>query len=260
MQKLSPEHESIDGDWFATAFGAWYPVVYAHRTVAAAAPEAAFAEKALHISQDDRLLDLCCGTGRHLVHLAKTAPKAAGLDYSADLLRLARETLGPSSVQLIRGDMRALPYADNAFDAITNFFTSFGYFHDAQEDRKTAQELARVLRPGGRFFIDYLNESHVKKTLIPHSERCQDQYRILETRWIDPDTNRVNKKTEVEHEGHVLTRMAESVRLYSLDELADLLNAAGLVINQTYGDYEGNATDPLRPRIILTGQRTASHG
>lgn len=260
MQNSSPKHESIDGDWFASAFGAWYPVVYAHRTVAAAAPEAAFAEKALNISPDDRLLDLCCGNGRHLVHLSKIAPQAAGLDYSADLLRLAHETLGSSSARLIRGDMRALPFADKAFDAITNFFTSFGYFRDAREDRKTAQEIARVLEPGGRFFIDYLNESHVKTTLIPHSERRQDQYRILEKRWIDADTNRVNKRTEVEHEGRILARMAESVRLYSIDELADLLNAAGLEINQTYGDYEGNATDPLRPRLILTGHRTAPHG
>jgi ubiquinone/menaquinone biosynthesis C-methylase UbiE len=260
MQNSSPKHESIDGDWFATAFGAWYPVVYAHRTVAAAAPEAEFAQKVLHISPDDRLLDLCCGNGRHLVHLAKTAPQAAGLDYSADLLRLARENIGASRNRLLRGDMRALPFADNTFDAITNFFTSFGYFQDAREDRKTATEIARVLRPGGRFFIDYLNESHVKKTLIPHSERRQDQYLILETRWIDPDTNRVNKRTEVEHEGRVLTRMAESVRLYSLDELAELLDAAGLEINQTYGDYEGNPTDPIRPRLILSGHRTGTHG
>ena len=36
------------------------------------------------------VVDLCCGAGRHMVHLAGCAGFMAGLDYSRELLRLAR--------------------------------------------------------------------------------------------------------------------------------------------------------------------------
>lgn len=253
------EHDRIDETWFASAFGAWYPVVYAHRTVSAAAPEAAFAARVLALHGESRLLDLCCGNGRHLVHLANITPHAAGLDYSPDLLNIAQENLALSPARLLRGDMRALPFADGAFDTVTNFFTSFGYFSNAAEDRRTAQEMARVLQPGGRFLLDYLNETYVRHHLVPHSERIEGGYRILETRWIDPDTRRVNKQTEIMQEGKTLARLAESVRLYRLDELEALLTSTGLEINQFFGDYNGNPPAEDRPRLILAGYRTSRH-
>ena len=113
---------NIAEDWHQRSFGALYPVLYAHRNVEAAAPEAAFAAQRLGLRPDDRVLDLCCGNGRHMVHLLRHTPRVVGLDYSPDLLALASEQLG-NSAGLVRGDMRAVPFGA-VFDAVTNFFTS----------------------------------------------------------------------------------------------------------------------------------------
>ncbi|MBM3290520.1 MAG: class I SAM-dependent methyltransferase, partial [Candidatus Hydrogenedentes bacterium] len=110
--------DGIDPEWYEHAFGDLYPVVYAHRSVEAAAPEAAFAAEALGLRSGEWLLDLCCGSGRHLAHLSGITPRAVGLDYSRALLRLGRAQLG-AAMRAVRGDMRAVPFV-NAFDAVTS--------------------------------------------------------------------------------------------------------------------------------------------
>ncbi len=250
------EEESIRGDWYATAFGALYPVVYAHRSVAAARPEAEFAVRQLRLRRSERALDLCCGNGRHMVGLIEHCDSVVGLDYSADLLRIARRQAGPKA-RLIRGDMRILPFPSH-FDALFSFFTSFGYFDDA-DNARSARAMCLALKPGGRLFIDYLNPAFVEATLVPFSRRDSQGYAINETRWIDSDKGRVNKTTEVLRKSAVVARMGESVRLYSLEELGALLRRAGLEIDAAYGDYDAAGVAEDRPRIILVARRKEGH-
>ena len=56
---------------------------------------------------------------------------------------------------------------------VTLFFTSFGYFDDA-DNRRTLGELARVLAPSGRLFLDLLNREPAVANLVPESERRVD--------------------------------------------------------------------------------------
>ena len=258
-----PALAATDAAWYATAFGEVYSVIYAHRTVEAASGEADFAARQLGLARDDCVLDLCCGNGRHMVHLCKHAGAVAGLDYSAHLLGLARENVG-AGARLVRGDMRALPFGAN-FDVVVNFFTSFGYFSDDAENRGVAFEMARVLKPGGRFFIDYLNPSHVVASLVPRSRREHAGYEIEEERWIDEAAQRVNKRTVVRKADApstpdaLVARTEESVRLYSFEEMRAMLDAAGLEIVSAFGDYQGNALTEDAPRLLLIGRRRTAH-
>ncbi|MBI1321511.1 MAG: methyltransferase domain-containing protein [Candidatus Hydrogenedens sp.] len=246
--------DAVQADWYASAFDTLYPILYAHRSVESARQEAAFAIEQLRLDERGVVLDLCCGGGRHLLHLAESCHELIGLDYSADLLSIAREHL-PGRVQLVRGDMRALPFV-GAFDAVANFFTSFGYFQDESENRAVLESLARALKPGGRFFMDYLNPDHLKNSLVPESEREHEGLCIREKRWIDSERLRVNKTTRV-YEGDTLRSTAsESVRLYSLDEMRSLTADAGLLVEGVYGDYSAVAFGPEHPRMILVGQRS----
>lgn len=247
------DHDPIGADWFTDAFGALYPVVYAHRTVEAAEPEAAFAVAQLRLRPNDTVLDLCCGNGRHMIHLAPRVRRIVGVDYSVHLLRLARDRLG-SAALLLRGDMRALPFRA-CFDAVANFFTSFGYFLDQEEDRAVARNIARVLKKRGRFFLDYLNPPQVAATLVARSEREQAGYHILEERWIDSARCRINKRTTVWQNGSVVSETGESVRLYSKAELLAILGGEGLEIDAIFGDYAGTPLDNAQPRMIIVGHK-----
>lgn len=249
---------SIAADWYAVAFDTLYPVVYAHRSTESAAAEAAFAAAKTRLGPGDRVLDLCCGAGRHMVHLAAHTSRLFGLDYSSALLASARSHVVPTS-GLVRGDMRALPFGSRTFDVVLNFFTSFGYFVEEEKNQTAARELGRVLTAGGRFFLDYLNAGQVRATLLPHSERREGTYFIIEDRWLDEPAARVNKRTTVLQDGTVMAVSEESVRLYSVDELTGLLAEAGLTVEQRFGDFAGAPLREDSPRMILVGSKVRDH-
>jgi len=250
---MTQPNPTVSHDWFRRAFDALYPVIYAHRTVEAAEPEAAFAARALDLRTGDAVLDVACGNGRHLAHLLERAPGGVGLDYSEKLLALARRNLGPQA-RLVRADMRAVPFRA-AFDAVTSFFTSFGYFFTEAENLRTVQSVAGALRRGGRFFLDYLNRSYVENNLVPRSRRRVGDYEIAEERWIDTRLQRINKNTVVYRAGEKLALSEESVQLYTLDELRGLLGAGGLLVDRVFGDFDGTPYDELQPRMIVVGHK-----
>lgn len=241
-----------DSEWFARSFDVLYPVLYAHRTLVAAAKEAIFAQELLGIKTGDRVFDLCCGAGRHL-HYFQDEYASYGLDYSAFLLEQARTTNCPRA-QVVRGDMRHIPF-DSCFDAVTNFFTSFGYFETEAENQKVLAGVARSLASEGRFFIDYMNAEHVRNTLVPSSSRMAEGYLVEERRWIDEVACRVKKDTVVSLHGQHVNTFHESVRLYAPTEISEMLEAQGLRVEHLFGDYDGAPLSPTLPRLIAVGTK-----
>ncbi|MFP4171600.1 MAG: class I SAM-dependent methyltransferase [Candidatus Hydrogenedentota bacterium] len=241
-------------EWYAHSFDALYPIIYAHRSVEAAAREASFAARELGLGREDSVLDLGCGAGRHMVHLQGRVASLTGLDYSQALLNEARRHVTlPAS--LARADMRALPFAEHAFDAVVNFFTSFGYFEDDSENQGVVRGIAAVLRPGGRFFVDYFNAEYAVRTLDRRSTRTVGGYELRERRWVDEHAQRLNKVTEVyAAESHEDTYY-ESLRLYSPRAFTELFGQAGLEITRFYGDYDGGPMEPDRDRMIAVGRK-----
>jgi SAM-dependent methyltransferase len=246
------EYRNIPADWHRQSFNALYPVVYAHRTVEAARPESEFAADQLRLTSEDRVLDLCCGNGRHMVHLTRRTPHVSGLDWSGDLLAFARANV--SDGRLVRGDMRTVPFVES-FDALVSFFTSFGYFFTYGENRQVVVEMARALKPRGRFFIDYMNPRFVEKNLEPETVRQYNGYEIRERRWIDRATHRVNKHVEVLRESRDAGEWTESVRLYEEQEFRALIADGGLRVRQLFGNYDGSSVTDGEPRLIAVGQK-----
>jgi malonyl-CoA O-methyltransferase len=88
-----------------------------------------------------RALDAACGTGRYLRWLVEAgASFAAGVDFSAEMLARAENSGG-----VLRGDMRALPLAAEAFDVVVCGL-AVGHLPDLAA---VVREMARLLRPGG---------------------------------------------------------------------------------------------------------------
>lgn len=250
---MSTHKPTIAGNWFKDTFDALYPTIYAHRTIEAAEAESLFAIEQLNLQDNDHVLDLCCGGGRHIAHLSKATPHVTGLDYSPHLLEVAQNQL-PTHINLVRGDMRHLPF-NNAFDVITNFFTSFGYFESSKDNLKVAQDLSHALKPGGRFFIDYIAKDYTIANLEPETHRIAGDFDVYENRWIDTETMRVNKTTIIKHGPDEVKHTGESVRLYTQDELIDLLQHAGLCIDATFGNYDGSPCASEHPRMIIVGRK-----
>jgi len=245
---------AADADWFRRAFGDDYLRVYPHRDDASARREVAFVLDVATPPAGARVLDLACGTGRHARPFAAAGHRVAALDLSPELLAAAS---GAGTHGLVRGDMRRLPFRAGAFDLVASFFTSFGYFETEAEDARALAAVAGVLRPGGRYFLDYLNPVRVRAALVPRTERTAGALRVREERSIDEARRRVEKRVTVETAEGETRRYVESVRLYEAPELTAVLARAGLRVMARWGDFDGREPGPDAPRDLLLAERAA---
>jgi SAM-dependent methyltransferase len=238
--------------WYRRWFGTRYLELYPHRD----RDEARDAVDLLLERADPSpgpILDLGCGAGRHLEALRERGRAAVGLDLSAPLLAEAARS---GASRLVRGDMRALPFSGSCFQAVTSFFTSFGYFRDPADDGLVLEEAARVLVPDGVFFLDYLNAPRVREDLVPEDEREVRGRRVIQRRWIEGGM--VEKRIEIHPEGGggeaSPSVFRERVRLYEADELEEMLRSRGFRVEDRLGEYDGSPHDRDTSRVILVAR------
>ena len=237
-------------EWFRHSFDDFYLSLYAHRDDAEA--ERLVGTLAGRFRLEGRVLDVACGAGRFLRALRTKGADAFGLDLSASLLRETRRSLPLEPPSLVRADMRQLPVRTGGIAWALLLFTSFGYFDSPEEDRLVLSELSRVLRPGGRLMLDYLNPETTLPGLVPESTRFVSGRAVRETRRVDPSGPFLRKRIEVAAEGNVPAAVYEErVRLYSPAELQALLAAAGLRVEEIWGDYDGAPFAPDRAARCL---------
>ncbi|MCF6093052.1 class I SAM-dependent methyltransferase [Microaerobacter geothermalis] len=238
-------------EWFHKSFQNDYLLIYKHRDEESAQREVDQVISLLQLSKGEKILDLCCGNGRHSYHLAQKGFEVTGVDLSKVLLKQAKQKSEGLPSSFYQYDMRNVPFR-NQFDAVVNLFTSFGYFQNREEDIKAIKTIHRVLRLGGRFLMDYLNPSYVLANLVPSSIRRENHLVIKETRRVEGQ--RVIKDILVRDDQGERTYQ-ERVNLYSLEEMKEMLHEVGLNLDGVYGDFNGQPYSADSPRMILVGHK-----
>ena len=98
-----------------------------------------------------RVLDVACGTGNQSIPAARTGAKVRGMDLAPNLLVQARARAAAEglTIEFDEGDVEQMTYADASFDVVTSMFGAMF----APRPERTAAELLRVCRPGGRIVM-----------------------------------------------------------------------------------------------------------
>ena len=92
---------------------------------------------------------------------------------------------GEFSLELVRGDMRHIPFV-RRFDAVINMFSAFGYLESEADDQQVLEAVHDALKPGGSALIDMLNREWVIANNIENEWRVdEDGTTILEHRELD---------------------------------------------------------------------------
>lgn len=219
------------------------------------AEEVAGAMTMLELRPGARILDLCCGQGRHAVPLARVGYRMIGLDRSSYLLGQAQQAAQKAGVEvpLVWGDMRRLPWREQ-FDGCVNLFTSFGYFEDEEENEEVLCQVCQVLKPGGVFLLDLSNRDYYLLHLWPNGWRRHGQAIILEDTDFDPITCRFTM-TFTWVEGAKRKSLTHSVRHYTVPELVGMLHRAGLDPLDFYGDFDGSEFELYSKRLIVVARK-----
>ena len=247
--------------WYVRFFKGDYLRVYGHTLQQDRTDlETQFAIHALGIQPHHRVLDLCCGQGRHSIALAKTGLDVTGVDLSAEMLDIARSeaTVAGLALTLHQADMRHLPdeFA-NQFDAVINMFSSFGYLESEEDDQKVLHQIAKALKPGGKLMMDLLNREWV---IINNEEfdwhQHDDGRVILERRQLNLQQS-INHLTytEILPDGTRREMSDLNMRLYTLTELTKMLNAAGLQFKSVYGGFHGEDYSVNTRRMIVVASK-----
>lgn len=215
--------------------------------------------KHLKLKKGAKLLDLCCGPGRHAVEFAKKGLSVTGYDFSGEYLQEAarRAKKKKTALRLIRGDMRRLKFKDE-FDAAVNLFTSFGYFQKFPDDLKVLKGVARGLKPGGRFMLDTMNGEFVRKNFHPRSwaKMPDGSYRLDET---------IFKKDGVLVAWTFLKAGKKPagrlffVRLYSKKTITAAMKKAGLTPLKFWGGFSGKPLTDKTNRLIALAVKNKLH-
>ncbi len=240
--------------WYEKNFGREYLSLYAHRDLAEARRDIDAMVRLINPIKDKPLLDLGCGAGRHLVALRESGFESlVGLDLSQELLDKASEGLG-KNVQLIRADMREIPFS-SYFLTVLSLFTTFGYFDSDLENESVLKAVVDSLKSGGQFLMDYLNSTRVARDLVPEDVRVVDGKQVTHKRSISSNGHRVEKRTMVENSDGSRTEYNESVRLYLAGEVTDMLQSAGFENIQCYGSLKGEPFDENAGRLIIAAKK-----
>jgi SAM-dependent methyltransferase len=200
----------------------------------------------------DRILDLCCGVGRHSIHLARKGAKVTGVDRSSFLLGKARAQAEAEglSIEWLQDDMRTFVRPE-AFDLVINLCTSFGYFEKTGEDIAVLQHVYRSLAPGGVFVLELRGKEVFARGFTPSSvEVAKDGTLWAQRREITDDWSRIRSHWVFIRDEHA-THIRIDYILYSGRELADLLEKTGFEQVKLFGGLDGTPYDANAKRLAV---------
>lgn len=221
--------------WFSNKY---YLEIYSHRDEKEARDILNLIQRYVPLKTNAKVLDVCCGAGRHSLELARRGYDVTGFDLSSYLISQANESLSGAKetnlqVEFMIKDMKDFNFS-NVFDMAINVFTSFGYFETDEENFKVFENVHKSVKQGGYFVFDYINTDNLKKTLVSKSEDEYDGVKIIQKRYIVNDF--VYKDIFIGDD-----KYTEMLKLYNTDDINAIFKTIGFNVLHTFGDYYGNA-------------------
>ncbi len=234
-------------EWFESWFDTpYYHLLYSNRDYTEAESFITKLTADLELPPNASIIDLACGKGRHSVFLNKLGYEVLGLDLSRKSIEYDKQFENQALAFQVH-DMRN-PIDADPMDAVFNLFTSFGYFDNENDDKKVFQSVYHVLKPGGFFVLDYLNEEYVRRTLVPESVVAREHIEFNISKKIEGRHIVKDIRFEADGKSH---HFFEKVKLHTREAINSYASECGFERIKIWGDYQLNAFDKeTSPRCI----------
>ncbi|MHC9544481.1 MAG: methyltransferase domain-containing protein [Vulcanimicrobiota bacterium] len=218
----------------------------------------------LKLDKDKRILDLCCGQGRHSLEMARRGYRNIdGIDRSHYLIHKAKTQAKKErlNIRFREGDARKIPYSSDTFDVVTILGNSFGYFETVQDDLRVLHEIYRILKPWGVLLIDVTDGEYIRNNFQTRSWEWIDRHLfVCRERSLSLDKQRLISREVVTHaDKGIIVDQFYAERLYTQESIIDLLKGAGFsdtIIHSSITPESQRNQDlgMMERRIIVTSQ------
>jgi ubiquinone/menaquinone biosynthesis C-methylase UbiE len=215
------------------------------------------------------VLELGCGTGRVSLPLARAGVELIGIDRSAPMLERARTRVVRSprlrlghSPRFVRGDIRALPFDDDAFRMVLAPYGILQSLIRPRDLTATLASVARVLARGGTFGIDLVPDvpkwREYRNRVQLRGRAGGAQLTLVESVRQDPVHHLTTfEQTYIEQRG---TRVREhkfdlTFRTLSVRQMTRQLESTGFLVDAVLGDYRGRPWDDRADVWIIMAKK-----
>ncbi len=224
--------------------------------------EVDFFSQLINIQDNNSLLDVACGQGRHVIELARRGNyRLSGLDRSRYLIQRAKNISKKNglTINFKEGDARKLPYPTDSFDFVTILGNSFGYFESSEDDFKILKEIFRILKPQGKLLMDVADGNYLKDNFTPRTwEWIDNKHFVCRERSLASDNERLISREVITHSDKgVIVDQFYAERLYTREGLLNLLSKVGFNATQFHGNISSDSArnqdlGMMETRFILT--------
>ncbi len=213
-------------------------------------------------TKDTRILDLCCGQGRHVFEMYRRGVQnIEGLDRSHYLIQKARKQARNEvlTLRFKEGDARKIPYPTDSFDVVMILGNSFGYFETVKDDLCVLREVMRVLIPDGTLILDLTDGDYLRNNYQSRSwEWVDKKLFVCRERALSADGKRLITREIISNtQKGVLADQFYAERLYSKETISHLIQEAGFtapVLHEKFTPASRRNQDlgMMAQRILLT--------
>ncbi|MDZ4833785.1 MAG: methyltransferase domain-containing protein [Candidatus Melainabacteria bacterium] len=217
-----------------------------------------FLAERLHVQPGARLFDQCCGMGSLSIPLAERGYDVVGVDLCESFIARAKSDTadGVHAVEFFVGDaFQFVP--DGACDGAFNWYTSFGYSADDDENVKMIERAFESLKPGAWFALDFPN---VPMILANFKERMEHRLTTEEGEIVIARQCRIDNGVMHQSwdwtlpDGRTVSNQS-TLRLYQPAELVILFQRAGFTEVELFGGLKGEERTDKSGRCVCVGRR-----
>ena len=209
-----------------------------------------FYKKWLPQNKNSKILELCCGTGRLTIPIAKDGYNICGVDYTSSMLEQARIKASEAGLRInfIEADIRTLDLQEK-FDLIFIPFNSIHHLYKNEDLFKTLARIKNHLKSDGLFLLDCFNPNiqyivegeKEQQEIAAYTTNDKRKVLIKQTMCYESVTqiNRIKWHYFINDEFHSVQNM--DMRLFFPQELDSYLERTGFYIIHKFGSFDEEA-------------------